>query len=595
MRITPFLLVGFDGQIIDLPGSIVLPTRSAPPVPNRGLKGHVKRLPYCQTSVSGDLVPFCLDAGRRVLGTATGPSGQYVYITRLPYECQTKLPEMSDADKGPYAIGIRAGYDPNSPGQNQGAPSARQERRLHDDLRCDSRGDRSVHRREVRAGLHPQAHDRIAEGERRRPSAAREVRRLGFCRGRGPQRGPRVCPTSAPQSHGRGRAIGRRGGDARPLKRASTAGPCAAVRDGIRMGLETAQRTGNQSFLDSFGFARPKVLVIGCGGAGGNSVHRLHRMGIHGARTVVVNTDAVHLDSIQADRKLLIGRGVTHGMGAGGRPEIGERCAEISEQELRNQIGDADLTFITVGLGGGTGTGVAPHVAELAQAAGSVVISLATTPFRAERGRMTNARAGIQRLRDRTDSLILLDNNRLLDLVPNLPVEQAFAVMDHLIGEVIKGITESITVPSLINLDFSDVRSILQAGGMSTVFYGENAEDNTQRLVSDTLNNPLLEVDYRGANGALIHISAGPGLRLRTAHEVVEGLTAAMRPDANVIFGVRVDRKYDGILRVLAIMTGVRSPMVDAVRESVSIADVVSDRSSGSSIENEFPRTNRRR
>jgi cell division protein FtsZ len=361
------------------------------------------------------------------------------------------------------------------------------------------------------------------------------------------------------------------------------------------MGLETAQRTGNQSFLDSFALGRPKVLVVGCGGAGGNSVHRLHRMGVHGARTVVINTDAVHLDSIQADRKLLIGGGVTRGMGAGGRPEIGERCAEISEQELRNQIGDADLTFITVGLGGGTGTGVAPLVAELAQAAGSVVITLATTPFRAERGRMVNARAGIQRLRDRTDSLILLDNNRLLDLVPNLPVEQAFAVMDHLIGEVIKGITESVTVPSLINLDFSDVRTILQSGGTSTVFYGENAEDNTQRVVSDTLNNPLLEVDYRGANGALIHISAGPGLRLRTAHEVVEGLTAAMRPDANVIFGVRVDKKYNGILRVLAIMTGVRSPMVESVRESVSLADVVGDDRSSSSVENEFPRTNRRR
>src|SRR5205823_430711 len=189
---------------------------------------------------------------------------------------------------------------------------------------------------------------------------------------------------------------------------------------GPGMGIESAQRTGNQSFLESFSFARPKVLVVGCGGAGGNSVHRLHRLGIHGARTVVVNTDAVHLDSIQADRKLLIG-------------------------------------------------------------------------------------AGIQRLRDRTDSLILLDNNRLLDLVPNLPVEQAFAVMDHLIGEVIKGITESITVPSLINLDFSDVRTILQSAGTSTVFYGENAEDDPRRVVSDTLNNPLLEVDYRGANGALIH------------------------------------------------------------------------------------------
>src|SRR5437016_2853068 len=305
--------------------------------------------------------------------------------------------------------------------------------------------------------------------------------------------------------------------------------------------------------------------------------------------------DAVRLDSIQADRKLWIGGGVTRGMGAGGRPEIGERCAEISEQELRNQIGDADLTFITVGLGGGTGTGVAPHVAELAQAAGSVVITLATTPFRAERGRMANARAGIQRLRDRTDSLILLDNNRLLDLVPNLPVEQAFAVMDHLIGEVVKGITESITVPSLINLDFSDVRTILQSGGTSTVFYGENEDHDPDRLVRDTLDNQLLEVDYRGANGALIHISAGPGLPLRTAHEVVEGLTAAMRPEANVIFGVRVDRKYRGILRVLVIMTGVRSPLAEAVSESVSIADVVSEEGSRRTVENEFPPTNRRR
>ena len=364
---------------------------------------------------------------------------------------------------------------------------------------------------------------------------------------------------------------------------------------GPGMGIGTAQRAGNQSFLDSFTIARPKVLVVGCGGAGGNSVNRLHRMGIHGARTVVVNTDAVHLDSIQADRKVLIGGGVTRGMGAGGKPDVGERCAELAEQDLRNQVGDADLTFITVGLGGGTGTGAAPFIAELAQAAGSVVITLATTPFKAERGRMNNARAGIQRLRDCSDSLIVLDNNRLLDLVPNLPVEQAFAVMDHLISEVIKGITESITLPSLINLDFSDVRTVLQTGGMSTVFYGENAEADPEQVVSDTLDNPLLEVDYRGANGALIHISAGPGLRLRTAHQVVEGLTAEMRPDANVIFGVRVDRKYEGILRVLAIMTGVRSTIVDAVRESVSVADAVSDAWTDAAVPTEFSRTSRHR
>ncbi|MEK6986577.1 MAG: cell division protein FtsZ [Candidatus Thermoplasmatota archaeon] len=339
------------------------------------------------------------------------------------------------------------------------------------------------------------------------------------------------------------------------------------------MGVETATRTGNQSFLNSFAFGQPKVLVLGCGGGGGNSVARLHRLGIHGARTVVVNTDAVHLDSIQADRKLLIGAGVTRGLGAGGHPEIGERCAEIAEQELRNQIGDADLTFITVGLGGGTGTGIAPFIAELAQAAGSVVITMATTPFKAERGRMRNAMAGIQRLKAVSDSLIVLDNNRLLDLVPNLPVEQAFAVMDHLISEVIKGVTESITLPSLINLDFNDVRTILQGGGTSTIFYGENAEDDPGKLVSETLDNPLLDVDYTGARGALIHISAGPGLRLRTAHEVVEGLTARMRSDANVIFGVRVDRKFEGIIRVLTIMTGVRSSILEAVSEPVFLED----------------------
>ena len=339
------------------------------------------------------------------------------------------------------------------------------------------------------------------------------------------------------------------------------------------MGIETVQRTGNQAFLDSFDFGKPKVLIIGCGGGGGNSVARLHRLGIHGARTVVVNTDAVHLDSIACDRKLLIGAGVTRGMGAGGKPEIGERCAEIAEQELRNIIGDADLTFVTVGLGGGTGTGVAPYIAELAQAAGSVVITMATTPFKAERGRMTNALAGIQRLKAVSDSLIVLDNNRLLELVPNLPVEQAFAVMDHLISEVIKGVTESITLPSLINLDFNDVRTILQDGGTSTIFYGENAEDDPGKLVAETLDNPLFDVDYKGARGALIHISAGPGLRLRTAHEVVEGLTAKMRADANVIFGVRVDRKYEGIVRVLAIMTGVRSPLLESVDPAVAWAD----------------------
>lgn len=328
-----------------------------------------------------------------------------------------------------------------------------------------------------------------------------------------------------------------------------------------------------QSDLDAFVLPRPKVLVVGCGGAGGNSVHRLHRIGIYGARTLAVNTDAIHLDTIQCDRKVLIGTTVTRGLGSGGRPEVGERCADLAREELGGHVADADLTFITLGLGGGTGTGIAPAIAELASAAGSVVVALATTPFRAERGRMRTAVEGIQRLRQTADAVIVLDNNRLLDLVPSLPLEQAFAVMDHLISEVVKGVTESITLPSMINLDFNDVRSLLSAGGAATVFFGENAEDEPERVVEDTLRNPLLDVDHRGAHGALIHLSAGPGIRLGETHAVVEGLTASLRSDANVIFGVRVDRKFSGTIRVLAIMTGVRSAILESFGQSVSIAE----------------------
>ncbi len=307
-----------------------------------------------------------------------------------------------------------------------------------------------------------------------------------------------------------------------------------------------------------------RILVVGCGGAGGNSVSRLHRLGVAGARTAVINTDRVHLDTVEADKKLLIGQSLTRGMGAGGRPELGEKCAELADQEIRNLVMGQDLVFITVGLGGGTGTGVAPHVAELAAAGGAVVIVVATTPFTAERGRLRNAQVGIQRLRPSCDSLILLDNNRLLDLVPNLPVERAFAVMDVLVSEVIKGVTEAINIPSLINLDFNDVRTVLSEGGTSTILYGENSIDDPERVVSETLKNPLLDVDTTGARAALIHISSGPSLSLRTAFRVVDGITAKMRSDANVIFGVRVDPRHEDIIRVIAILTGLKAPAIEA-------------------------------
>ncbi len=327
---------------------------------------------------------------------------------------------------------------------------------------------------------------------------------------------------------------------------------------------------GTAAWETTLDWRKPRIAVVGCGGAGSNSVTRLTRLGVYGASTAAVNTDRAALDLALADRKVFLGIPANRGLGAGGRPELGERFAELAKDELRNLVEGRDLVFLTVGLGGGTGTGAAPVVAELAQAAGAVVICVATTPFRIERGRQRIAQAGIVRLRQCTDSLIVLDNNRLLKLVPNLPVEQAFAVMDQLVSEVIKGVTDAINLPSLISLDFNDVRTILAEGGASTVLYGEAAIHEPERAVEDALANPLLDVDYAGARGALIHLTAGPSLSLRGAHAVVEGITAGLAPDANVIFGVRIDPKRGDSLRVIAILTGVRCPAFEVGADVVA-------------------------
>lgn len=310
----------------------------------------------------------------------------------------------------------------------------------------------------------------------------------------------------------------------------------------------------------SFEFRKPRILVVGCGGAGGNSVDRLNRIGINGAKTVAINTDTMHIDRIQADQKALIGETITRGMGAGGCPEVGERCAMLAESELMRLVSGADMTFITVGMGGGTGTGVAPVVARLAHSAGSVVVGIATAPFDAEKRRCRTAREGLEKLRPHCDSVIVLDNNRLLKMVPDLPIEQAFCVMDQLISEVIRGITETITLPSLINLDFADVKTMMSSGQTSTILYGENCADNPEQIIVETLNNPLLDVDYTDASGALIHLTSGPNLSLGTAYSVVDGISSQLSEDANIIFGARVDAEFTGVIRVMSIVTGVHSP-----------------------------------
>jgi cell division protein FtsZ len=322
---------------------------------------------------------------------------------------------------------------------------------------------------------------------------------------------------------------------------------------------DKGENTAGADFED---FGLPRIKIVGCGGAGNNTINRMYNIGIDGVETIAVNTDKQHLDVIKADKKILVGKSLTRGLGAGGFPEIGKRAAELARSTLQEVLADTDLLFITAGMGGGTGTGTAPIVAQVAKEQGAIVVGMVSTPFKVERARMVKAEEGIADLRAAADTVIVLDNNRLLEMVPNLPLEQAFSVMDQLISETIKGISETITRPSLINLDFADVRAIMNAGGVAVMLVGETKSQNKMDVIKAALDHPLLDVDYRGATGALVHITGGPDLTLSEAENIAESLTYEMDSHANVIWGARIQKDYEGKVRVLAILTGVQSPQV---------------------------------
>jgi cell division protein FtsZ len=308
-------------------------------------------------------------------------------------------------------------------------------------------------------------------------------------------------------------------------------------------------------------FGTPRIIIVGCGGAGGNTITRLNKLGVKGAETIAINTDKQALDLVEADHKLLIGRNITRGLGAGGFPDVAERAARESSREIEELIKDADLVFVTAGMGGGTGTGAAPVVAEIAKKHNAVVTCMVSTPFNVERARLIKADEGLDTLRVKADSTVVLDNNRLLEFVPNLPINQAFSVMDQMIAETVKGLSETITVPSLINLDYADMKTIMDSGGLSVMLWGEAEEDaGVETIVQEALNHPLLNVDYTGANGALVHITGGPNMSLKYVQDVAKSLTQDLDCYSNVILGARVLPEFEGKCRVMAIMTGVQSP-----------------------------------
>lgn len=306
------------------------------------------------------------------------------------------------------------------------------------------------------------------------------------------------------------------------------------------------------------------IRVIGCGGGGSNTIERLAETGIEGAELFAMNTDAQHLLHINADRRLLIGRRTTRGLGAGSLPSIGEEAARESIDEIRAAIEGADMVFITCGLGGGTGTGAAPVVAEVAREMGALTISVVTLPFAAEGAiRMANADVGLKRLREVSDTVIVVPNDRLLEVVPDLPLQAAFKVADEVLMRSVKGITELITRPGLINLDFADVRTVMTNGGVAMIGMGEaQGEEKARDSVSKALRSPLLDVDVSCATSALVNVVGGSDMTITDAETVVDEVYQKINPEARIIWGAQIDQNLDHTLRTMLVVTGVSSPQI---------------------------------
>ncbi len=305
------------------------------------------------------------------------------------------------------------------------------------------------------------------------------------------------------------------------------------------------------------------IKVIGVGGAGCNMVNWLFKKGVTGAEILACNTDYQHLQVVEADKKFLLGKDVTRGLGCGGFPERGAEAARESLATIKDCLRASDMIFVCAGMGGGTGTGAAPVVASIAKETGAIVIGTVTMPFKIERSRIDKAEHGLAQLRSATDTVIVIDNNRLVQIAGNLPVQQAFAVANELVATMIKGIVETIAVPSLVNLDFADVKAVMTDGGVAAIGVGaSDTHSRVEEAVKGALANPLLDISYEGATGAIIHIVGGPDMTLDEINRVGELVTGSMDDDANVIWGARVSDDMKGRLTVMTIITGVKSPWI---------------------------------
>jgi cell division protein FtsZ len=307
-----------------------------------------------------------------------------------------------------------------------------------------------------------------------------------------------------------------------------------------------------------------KIKVIGIGGAGNNSLSRMKEIGIKGGELIAMNTDAQDLLYANADQKILIGKELTHGLGAGSNPKIGQEAAKESESEIKKKLSGADMAFITCGLGGGTGTGAAPVVALIAKKLGILTIGVVTMPFTVEgQKRIENAVDGLEKLEGVVDTLIVIPNDKLLELAPELPLQTAFKIADEILTNAVKGITELVTTTGLVNLDFADVKTVMVNGGVSLIGMGEaDTENRAIDAVHKAIQNPLLDVDISNATGALINVIGGPSMSLDECKEIIKTVGGKLSPDAKMIWGAKLSDDMAKSIRVLLIVTGVKSSQI---------------------------------
>ncbi len=311
---------------------------------------------------------------------------------------------------------------------------------------------------------------------------------------------------------------------------------------------------------------RTKVYIVGVGGAGCNTINRIYDEGIQGAELIAANTDAQHLLGVRANRKVLIGKNLTRGLGAGAKPEMGEKAALESLESFKKIIQDPDIVFITCGLGGGTGTGAIGPIAQLAKENGALTIAILTTPFSAEgKSRAKNAEWGLKKVTRNVDTVITIPNDKLVEIAPRLSLNNAFKVADEVLMHSIKGMTEMITMPGLVNLDYNDLKTIMEGGGMAMIGIGESdaiANTRAREAIDRAINSPLLDVDISGARGALINVTGGHDMTIKEAEMVAEEIEKRIDPKAKIIWGCNVDPSNDNKIKVMLVTTGVKSNQI---------------------------------